>query len=113
MGRLNAKSNARANPEALVRLITAVPAEKIVAAIIAAMHAGDVISFSRTRKANAVMLGVYDGKDNDRVYPETVEELNDALDIVLEAYGAEYHEGDTTAPPPSKRKRSREPVSDE
>lgn len=80
-----------------VALLMAVDKGKLNAAMLAVINGGHVIQFGQTKAGNALVIGVYDGKENDKVYPETIEELDDTLDVLLDAYDASYQ------PPPKSK----------
>jgi hypothetical protein len=85
--------------EAPTQILAGIDVGLLLAAISGCAKAGHVISFSGTKRGNALVIGVYDGKDNDKVYPETIAEAEEVLLTILEAYDIVYTPDQS--PPPS------------
>lgn len=90
MGAFSGKNNNKAKSVAFAGLLTTMDQGRFIAAVIGTLQAGHVISISRTKAGDKLVLSVYDGKDNDKVYPETPDEVSDAIDALCDAYGVEY-----------------------
>jgi len=96
------KSKTKGTKNNGLALLSAFPPEKTNAMIMAVVNGGHNISFSQTRAGNALVVAVYDGKDNDKVYPETVEDLEEVFQTIMDAYDASYE----APPPPSPVRRT-------
>jgi hypothetical protein len=88
-----------------IALLSAYDDTKLIAAVMTVVNAGHVIQFSGTRAGNALVVGIYDGKENSKAYPETVEDLDAVIETIMEEYGASYEEAPT--PPPAKGIRAK------
>jgi hypothetical protein len=47
---------------------------------------GHNFSVSRTKQGGALVISVYDGKENQKAYPENSQELNEVLETIAEYY---------------------------
>lgn len=101
------KGKSKASSGTALAILARIDPGKLHAAFVACVSNGHVMQIGATKKGNALIIGVYDGTENDKVYPESIEELDDTLDTILSAYGVDY---DTPPPPvsePTTRPRSR------
>jgi hypothetical protein len=106
------KAGSKASKQNWLLLLTDMDSDKAMAAIIGVVQAGHTLSFARTKQGNAVVISIYDGKENSKAYPETPQDLDEVLETIANEYGVRI---EAPAPLPVTsvvRSRSRKATND-
>lgn len=62
-------------------------AEDLINAILLVLSKGDMITFARTRDGKAVLVSLYNGKENEKVYIGDDTEAKELFNAIEDVYG--------------------------
>lgn len=62
-------------------------AEDLINAILLVLSKGDMITFARTRDGKAVLVSLYNGKENEKVYISDDTEAKELFNAIEDVYG--------------------------
>lgn len=62
-------------------------AEDLINAILLVLSKGDMITFARTRDGKAVLVSLYNGKENEKVYIGDDTEAKELFSAIEDVYG--------------------------
>lgn len=99
MGILSNRNNGSGTSDNWLVLMNEIEPTRFIKVLTGVVRAGHNLTISRTKKGNALVVALYDGESNDKLYPETSQELLEIIETLEDAYAP--------APPPPRTDKAR------